>query len=179
MKKLGVRWITSTAVFVAMLVGVQLVTAPFGQLVTGSLVNLILIVSVMLYGIPTGVAVALISPVAAHLIGIGPNIMIVPFIMAGNSALVVIWRLVCRMSFASKPLVRVIALLSAAICKFAILYTGIVLILVPHVLNLPEQQSAVISNLFAAPQLLTASLGGAAAIAILPIIERARTTRTL
>ena len=46
-----VRWITETAVMLALLVTLQALTKPLGQLVTGSCVNAVLAVSVLLAGI--------------------------------------------------------------------------------------------------------------------------------
>jgi len=45
-----IRWITETAILLALLVTLQAVTKPAGQLVTGSCVNTILAVAVLLGG---------------------------------------------------------------------------------------------------------------------------------
>lgn len=172
------RWITASAIFIALLIGVQFATAPLGQLVTGSLVNLILIVSVMTYGTSTGLTVALISPIMASLIGIGPLWAIVPIIMAGNSTLVLIWRHVGKLKFSNTTFVRITTLAAAALGKFLVLYVGVVLIAVP-LMQLPEQQAERLSAIFSVTQLITASIGGVAAIIILPILNKARTARTL
>ena len=66
-------WITRTAVLTAMLVVLQAATQATGNtVITGSVVNMLLIISVMACGILSGIAVAVISPVMAKLIGIGP-----------------------------------------------------------------------------------------------------------
>ena len=44
----NVRWITETAVMLALLIALQALTKPLGQLVTGSCVNAVLAVSVLL-----------------------------------------------------------------------------------------------------------------------------------
>jgi len=54
------QWITLTASFTALLIGFQAFTAPLGQFVTGSLVNLVLVVSVMTCGLASGLTVALL-----------------------------------------------------------------------------------------------------------------------
>ena len=51
-----------TALCLALLVVIQAVTKPLGQLVTGSLVNTILVVTTLTAGFYGGIAVALISP---------------------------------------------------------------------------------------------------------------------
>lgn len=173
------RWITTTAVFIALLIAAQVVTAPFGQPVTGSLVNLILIVSVMVYGLSSGLTVALISPIVAGIISIGPTWAMVPFVMAGNAVIVSVWRFIGKKRFAPPLAVRVTALITAAICKFLVLYIGVVKIAAPYFLNLPEPQAAKITGMFSLPQLFTALAGGAIAAIVIPLIEKARTARAL
>ena len=65
-------WITETAVMIALLVALQWATKPLGQFVTGSCVNLVLGVSVLVGGLWCGLTVALVSPFFAFLLGIGP-----------------------------------------------------------------------------------------------------------
>ena len=60
-----ILWITETAIMLALLVTLQALTKPLGQLVTGSCVNAILAVTVLVAGISSGVTVAVISPVLA------------------------------------------------------------------------------------------------------------------
>ena len=172
MKNKKALWLTQTAVFMALLIGAQAATASFGQLVTGSIVNFILIMSAMSCGLASGLVVALASNVFAKLIGIGPLWSIIPFVMAGNAALVSVWHIVGKTKFLNVHIARVAALVIAAVCKFFVLYLGIVKIAIPLFLNLPEAQAKVVSNLFSLPQLLTASIGGTLALAILPVIEK-------
>ena len=54
--------ITTTAIFLALLVSAQLLTKPMGQFVTGSLINLLLILSALLVSRWSGVLIATISP---------------------------------------------------------------------------------------------------------------------
>ena len=79
-----IRWITQTAVCTALLIVLQMLTAPLGNtLVTGSLVNLVLVISVLIGSFSTGATVAVISPIFAKLIGIGHLLSIIPFIILG------------------------------------------------------------------------------------------------
>ena len=50
-----IRWITETAVMLALLVCLQALTKPMGQLVTGSCVNAVLAVSALVGGLICGV----------------------------------------------------------------------------------------------------------------------------
>ncbi|NLK38778.1 MAG: ECF transporter S component [Clostridiales bacterium] len=171
-----VLWITTTAVFIALLIGAQAATASMSQFVTGSLVNLILITSVMISGPASGLTVAFLSPVLAKLVGIGPPVWIlIPFIMAGNMTLVIIWYLIGKRRVADRYLMRIVALVTAAVCKFLVLYLGIVKLAVPLLANLPPKMATAVTASFSWPQLVTALIGGAVAYVILPVIEMAVT----
>ncbi|MDR2939715.1 MAG: hypothetical protein LBV08_05270 [Clostridiales bacterium] len=172
--KINVYWVTHTAVFIALLIVMQMVTAPLGNtLVTGSIVNLLLIISVMVSGYPSGLAVAVISPALAKFFGIGPLWGLIPFIVLGNITLVSIWYFIAGKANGFKIRNYTFTLVVAAVAKFLVLYIGIVRIALPFILNLPEQQSAVISGMFSIPQLFTALVGGATATAALPLLKNA------
>lgn len=167
-------WITRTAVCAALLVVLQAVTASWGNtLITGSVVNLLLIVSVMTCGLSSGSCVAVLSPVLAKLIGIGPFWSLIPFIVAGNLSLVLIWHFVGNRRGRHPAAAKAVALIAAAVAKFLVLYVGIVRFAVPVILDLSEPQVTVVSNLFSFPQLLTALAGGIAALCMLPLLQKA------
>ena len=176
-----VLWITKTAMLVALLVVAQAATAALGNtLVTGSVVNMILIISVMTCGWKSGVTVAAISPICAKLFGIGPLWSILPFLMLGNTAIVLTWHFVGNrlIPFPLRIMQRkgvsyILALISGAVVKSAVLYLGIVQLAIPFLLDLPEKQAATISGMFSISQLITAIIGGAIAAAILPLLTRA------
>ena len=92
MKK-KILWLTRTAVLLALLITLQVLTKPFGQLVTGSCVNLVLALTVLVAGLPSGAVLALVSPVLAYLLRIAPQVLTVPAIMAGNFVYVLLLRL--------------------------------------------------------------------------------------
>ena len=78
----------------ALLVALQALTKPLGQLVTGSCVNAVLAITALFAGLSSGVTVAVISPVLAYLLGIAPQILTVPAIMVGNTVYVVLLALI-------------------------------------------------------------------------------------
>jgi len=170
-----VLWITCTAIFIALLVVMQMATSPLGNtLVTGSIVNMLLIVSVMSCGLGSGLTVAVVSPFVAKLFGIGPLWVIIPFIAVGNIVLVLLWHFIAKRKIGGKPIISyVIALATAAITKFLVLYISIVQIAIPMFLGLPEKQAAMISNIFSVSQLITATIGGILAIIIFPRLKKA------
>ena len=174
MTKKTILWITRTAVFTALLVSLQFVSAPMGShYLTGSLVNLTLAVSVMICGLATGLTVAAMSPVFAWLAGLGsPFAQLIPFIALGNMSLVVVWKIMGGLGGRHKAF-YFLAPFAAAIVKFAALYTGIVLIAVPYILELNSNQAAAISLTFSYPQIITASIGGIAALTVISPIKKA------
>lgn len=168
----NVLWITRTAVFIALLIVMQAVTSGLNnQLITGSIVNLILIISAMTCGMATGLSVGVISPIVAKFFAIGPFWTLIPFIIIGNCVLIAIWHVIGNQNFKSKKLSYVLAMVVASLLKFISLYYGIVKFAIPTLLDIPEKRAAILSNMFSVPQLVTALIGGALAIIILPILK--------
>ena len=167
-------WITRTAIFIALLIAIQYLTSFLGnQYVTGSLVNLILIVAVMTCGLYSGAAVSLVSPFIAFLLNIGPKfIQLIPFIALGNFTFVLAWYLMAGRREESGSVGRFAAVIVAAIAKFVVLYLGIVKIAIPFLLALPEMAAKGLSLTFSYPQLVTAGVGGVIALAILPTLAK-------
>ena len=172
--KKSIYWLTHTALFIALLIVLQAVTAPMGNiLITGTIVNLLLIVSVMTCGAASGLSVGVISPILAKFFGIGPLWILIPFIAAGNIALILFWHVIGNSGKGQKYISYLTALITGAAAKFLVLYVGIVKLAVPLFLNLPPQQATVISRMFSVPQLFTALGGGILAIMILPALKKA------
>jgi len=171
-----VLWITRTAVLIALTVALQALTLQFGnQFVTGSIVNLMLIISVMTCGLPTGLTVSLFTPILPTLLGFGPVWPVIPFIILGNAALVSVWHFTGNKKIINKYVTYAVTVIAGAAAKFLILFFGIVQIAVPYILGLPEGN--VMSILFSYPQLITASIGGVCAIIILPALQKALKAR--
>ena len=175
MKK-KIRFITETAVMLSLLVALQALTKPMGQLVTGSCVNAVLAVTVLVAGLGSGITVALISPVLAYLLGIAPQILTVPAIMVGNGVFVIALHFI-----AGKHILRQIAAwLVAAGVKFAALYAIVVWLICgvfseklisAGVLKAPMLKALPVS--FGITQLFTALIGGAVALLIVPVLRKA------
>lgn len=176
-----IRWITETAVMLAALVALQAVTKPLGQLVTGSCVNAVLAITVLLVGMSSGITVALISPVFAFLFGIAPNFVTVLPIMIGNLSFVVILKLIPGKA----PWLQILALITAAIVKFGVLYLLVVKLIcgvlagalmgqkIGSVVVFAPPMLKMLPTMFAWPQLVTALIGGAVALLITPVLCKA------
>lgn len=174
-----ILWITETAVMLALLVALQAITKPMGQLVTGSFVNAILAVTVLVSGLYSGLTVALISPILAFLLGIAPQILTVPAIMAGNAVYVALLYFIAG-NHSKKILRQIIAWICAASVKFAVLYS-IVAWLICGVLAdqllaagmLKQPMLKALPATFGITQLFTALIGGAVALLIVPVLRKA------
>ena len=174
-----VRWITETAVMLALLIALQVLTKPLGQLVTGSCVNAVLGISALIGGMSCGITVAVVSPVLAFLLGIAPQIVTVPAIMLGNMVFVVLLSWIAG-NDSRKILRQVVAWMTAAVMKFALLYAvvaGLICgvlsdsLLATGVLKAPMLK--VLPATFGVPQLLTALIGGGVALLIVPALRKA------
>lgn len=171
-------WLTRTALMLALLIALQAVTKPLGQLVTGSCVNGVLAFATLLCGTASGLTVALLSPVFAYLLGIAPQILTVPAIMVGNGVLVLLMGLLSRKS---KTLLRRIVLwVVPAGAKAAVLYglvKGILCGLAAPALTgkglLSQAMLSALPTQFAWPQLVTALIGSGLAVWLVPAVEKA------
>ena len=165
-------WIARTAVCLALLIAVQFFTKSLGQFVTGSCVNMVLVVATLCGGFWCGFATALVSPFLAYLLGIGPAlIQLVPAIALGNISLVAIYALIYKK--VDKAWLRdVLAVVLAAAVKLAVLFLLIVKILIP-LLALPDKQAAMMSAMFSWPQLVTALIGGVLGTAVSIPVKKA------
>ena len=173
------HWITETAVMLALLVSLQALTKPAGQLVTGSCVNAVLAVSALVGGLGCGVTVALCSPVLAYLLGIAPQILTVPAIVVGNCVFVMLLALLADKS-GKNVLKQILAWIAAAAAKFVSLY-AIVVLLICGVLRegllasglMKAPMLKVLPATFSWPQLITALAGGAVALLMTPVLRKA------
>ena len=179
-----ILWITETAVMLALLVALQALTKPLGQLVTGSCVNAILAVTVLTVGFFGGLSVALISPICAFLLGIAPNFITVLPIMLGNTCFIaVLYLFVVKIK--SPIWIQPVALASAALVKFLVLYFLVVKVIcgiasgallgkkLGSIVLLAPPMLKMLPAMFAWPQLVTALIGGAVALLIVPTLRKA------
>ena len=179
-----IQWITRTAVMLALLICLQWVGSfvpeqMTRQLLTGTMVNCVLAVTVLVAGLSSGITVALISPVCAFLFGIAPNfVTVLPIMLANVCYVVLLWLL-------SGKIWKLAALVSAACVKFAVLYVLVVQVICnlasPVLLGkqlgdtvlLAPPMLKMLPTMFTWPQLITALTGGALALLIVPMLRKA------
>ncbi|MCL2111091.1 MAG: ECF transporter S component [Clostridiales bacterium] len=174
MRNQHARWVAQTGIFLAVLVVAQIVTRPLGNsFVTGSLVNMLLILAVMFCGLSSAATIGAISPIIAALTGMSPFWPFVPVIIAGNLVIVFLWHIIALRRTERSKAFDILALAVGAGAKFLVLYIGIVNLIVPLVLNLAEPQAGVVSAAFSWPQIVTASIGGLLALLVSPVLAKA------
>ena len=184
-----IRWITETAVMLALLVALQWVGSfvpeqMTKQLITGAVVNCVLAVTVLVAGLSSGITVALISPVCAFVFGIAPNFITILPIMVGNCCYVALLYFIigkARKFSWQQP----VALVSAAAVKFGVLYLLVVKVIcgmasaallgkkIGDIVVLAPPMLKMLPTMFAWPQLVTALTGGAIALAIVSVLRKA------
>lgn len=172
-----ILWITETAVMLALLVTLQWVTAPTqtfaGQYITGSCVNAVLAITVLVLGLWSGMIVAVLSPFFAFLLNIGPKfVQIVPCISLGNLVFVVMLYFLVKYS---RPLwIWVLGLVAAAAAKALFLYGAVNLLVVPLMGSaLPPKVAETFKIMFSWSQMFTALIGGSLALVIWPLLKKA------
>ena len=183
--KRNIRWVTKTAVMLALLICLQWVGSfvpeqMTKQLITGTMVNCVLATTVLLVGMSAGITVAIISPVCAFALGIAPNLITVLPIMAGNVCYVALLKVL-----SARPVWRQLSAVAvAALTKFAVLYVLVVRIIcgaasgillgqkLGQTVLLAPPMLKMLPVMFAWPQLVTALAGGVLALLIYPAVKK-------
>lgn len=188
MKNKSTLWIARTGLMLALLVVAQFIGSkliPAGavvlgpmsitQLITGSLVNMILILTAAVVGLWSGVAVGVLSAVLALVLGIQGQAIITPAVALGNVVIVLVtW---VFFSLAAKKDQKPYGVLgiagivvgAAAKCVFLWLSVPALLTLVPEI---KPQVAEKLSMMFSYPQFVTALIGGALALAVIPAVKK-------
>jgi hypothetical protein len=129
------------------------------QLITGSVINAVLLVAAVLLGPWGGALIGLLTPVTALLLGqLAPVLApAIPFIMAGNAVLCLL--------FGYGRIVNVyLAVVAAAVAKFTLLSAAVL-----YIINVPGPVSIALRL----PQLATALIGGAVSLLVLEALASA------
>ena len=145
------------------------------QLLTGSFVNMCLLIAAMTTGIVGGICVGIVTPFIALGLGLNPNVLLVPFIAVSNAVYVVIFGVVVwllRVDSGSTKRFWYNLLVLAAGLKFAFLYFVGVKWIYPLLFNVKQMET--ISVMMGALQWFTALIGGGAALALSYALRPAR-----
>lgn len=165
-------FISRLAILLAMTMIVQMIGLP--QPVTGPLVNLILILSVLLLNLKAALIIGGITPLIALWRGQLPALLapMLPFIVLGNILFVVVFggcRLIFRRFKLHAFLTDLIALVCGATVKFLVLWSGAVWF-VPLIFG--QEFSPQFILMMSTPQLITALVGGGLALLSVKLFDR-------
>ncbi len=163
-KRVATRLLTRTALFLALVLVVQMFRMP--PFITGPLVNFMLIIAVIAAGIAGGVVIGFFTPWIALLVGIlpAPLAPVVPFIMIGNALYCLLFGIGYKYSHTNTPVtgsriktpvIGGIGLAAGSLVKFIVIAGA-----ARFLLNLPYP----LAEALLLPQLLNAVVGGVAAL---------------
>ena len=158
--------ISTIAVLLALTVLAQFLCGLAGiQLLTGSVVNMFLLVASALCGLVGGVSVGLVTPFIALALGINPNAILVPFIALANAIYVAIYS--CNKLFNFEKvwlnyLVKVGAVVVASFVKFCFMFFVCVKLILP--LFMAEPVIAKLGATWGIIQFFAGLLGGVGCI---------------
>lgn len=173
MRDKKVKFITQTALFLALLVTLQFVTSKMGQFVTGSVVNFVLVAACLTAGYKSGLVVALVSPFLAKFFGIGPALIwIVPVIAVSNAVYVSCYSAINsgkkeKFKYIKWPLMVVLG----AVVKYLVISLGVTKVVLP-LCNAPAPMVAKLTAMFGINQFITALIGGVLAATVVPLVKR-------
>lgn len=154
---MSVQFITRTAILLALTVIFQSFRAP--QLVTGTLVNGMLLISAGYVGMWSGVIIGLLTPVLAFLFGIMKFPPMIPFIMVGNALYVLVFS-----GMKNKP----VGMVLGSLVKFLWLSGSVYYVLPLFGVKAP----VALVEMFTFPQLATAVMGGILALLVLSLLKK-------
>ncbi len=183
-----IMWVVEAALLIALLVVVQLISFAFpksiplvSQLITGSLVNLVLIVGAGYVGFAGTAAAAILSPVLAFAFGQMAFPQMLPVIAIGNLIIVaIIWAFFKNDNKFSKAAglgLDIAGFVLGAAVKTAFLWAATALLVVPMFFSANTAVAGKLSLMFSWPQFITAMIGGILAVIILPSVRKLRRYR--
>lgn len=160
MKSVNTKTITLTGVLLAICIIFQFFKG-ISPLISGPVVNAIIIIATAAVGLWSGTAIALLSPIVAYILGATPILQIIPLmipvIMAGN------WIMVGATALYKKNddvLRGVATLIVGAVCKAAFLWIMVAFVMLPIFgKNIPTPQQIAMKTMFSTVQLITALIG--------------------
>ena len=169
MKNTTTKTLTRTAVLLALCVVVQQFKQ-IDQMITGPLVNAILILSVLFVGLWAGVTISVLSPIFAFILSASPILRAAPqmlvLIPLGNLSLIfLVWL------FREKLLPVGLAL--GSLLKTVVLWGGVQFIILPFFAQgLKGKQPDMLKIMFSYNQLITAAIGSVLAFAVWILLKK-------
>lgn len=156
--------LTRTSVLLALALVFQIGFTQFAQPVVGPLVNMTLLIAAVVVGSLPAIIIGCLTPIMAFVLGIMPLLPLVPFIMLGNTLLILSFNLIRR---ALPKYGDIVGVIVAALLKYAFLAVSIRYLVTFFMEKVPPKIIAA----FSLPQLYTALIGGFLAIIIVKYLS--------
>lgn len=171
MKNTNIRFITRTALLLALVVAVQMTgrMLPPGvsNFVVGPLVNASLLVVTAMLGLWGGLIISVASPFTSLINNHAPVAsaltLFAPVIAAGNFIFVLSFYFIRKWN-------GIGGVVAGSLLKFGFLFAGIKIFL--NIVNFPGKIETALQGLFSVPQLITALIGGFLAITVTKALQR-------
>lgn len=171
------QFIARTGIMIALTIAFQwacLSIFPGITMVTGSIVNMFIILGGITCGLLGGLIIAAITPILGSIFHIGLNIACSPFIAIGNMIFVVLFIVVVRaMKFSFKNeanfgeiIKGYLGIIIGAVLKMLFLYFFFAKLMIPALGLIPAKMIPKVSMMMGWVQLWTALIGGAIAMLI-------------
>lgn len=157
-----VHFICISAILLGLTIALQFISSLLGQqVITGSIVNMMLLLSSLFVGLIGSSLIGLLTPLIGFILGFQANIVMVPFISIANLIYILIFSTVVRLlsnkNSISSALKDIIAIVLCSVFKFCFMYFIELKLIIPLLFsNIPEA----LKISFGILQLITASIGG-------------------
>ena len=178
MKNISVKKIVITGLLLGLAIAAQQfrwINPQLGQLITGSLVNAVLIVAAIWAGWKSGLIIAILSPVFAWLITPGAVMQVLPqlviVIAAGNAVLVM-----CAWVFRKKNFgFFSLGLALGSALKAGLIWGGMLLLISPFLFgnNVPPPMQAALTGFWSINQWVTPIIGSFIVLLLRPTLNKA------
>lgn len=161
--------IARIGIMLALTLALQYVSGLVGiQLLTGSVVNMMLILTAMTVGLVGGVCVGLVTPYVGFLLGLSTNVVLTPFIGISNAIYIALFAILLKVlkgEYGDMKSIwqQAVGLIVGAFAKFLFLFYITYNLLLPLVM---ATVPAALAVTFGITQFFTAMIGGVCAIAI-------------
>ena len=157
--------------FIIIFTGSRIGGAVFNSFVVGPLVNAVILITVMITDIKFGALVGFSTPILAALTGqlAAPMVPFVPFVMAGNITLAVVFGILNKYV---KTYGSYFGIAAGAILKTLVLVFSAKYLISIFNLNIPKPIVSKLVILMSYPQLYSAIAGGILALIVYSIFKR-------
>lgn len=179
--KIRTKQIVQTALFLAIAIVAQLLgtlmggAGSIGQILTGSIVNMCLVLAVSMIGLIPALAISVLSPVLAFVFGVMKFPFAIPVVIIGNAIYVVLIKIIFKSVSETKmpvqKIIEIIGVIVSAVVKALAMWS-----LAKYVLMMFTKVPAPLIASFSFPQAITGTIGGIIAIVVYAILKKTKAT---